>query len=280
MLGQLEDLAENQTEAYAKFWEAFGRVLKEGMGEDHANRERIAKLLRFASTHADTAVENVSLTEYVSRMKEGQDAIFYVTAETFNGARNSPHLEIFRRKGIEVLLFSDRVDEWMIAHLDQFDGKPLKSVAKGDLDLAKFADEAERKEQEATAGDVADVVGRIRSALGERVKDVRVSHRLTESPACLVADDNDIGTNLARILKAAGQKGPDTKPILEVNPGHAVLARMKDETDDIDDWSALLYEQALLAEGGQLEDPAGFVRRVNRLMLGAGGDRSRIVVPG
>ncbi|HZN23954.1 MAG TPA: molecular chaperone HtpG, partial [Burkholderiales bacterium] len=269
VLSALEDLAENTKEKYATFWKEFGRVFKEGLGEDHGNRERIAKLSRFASTHDDSDEQNVSLADYVSRMKEGQDKIYYVTAETYAAAKNSPHLEIFRKKGIEVLLLSDRVDEWAMTFLTEFDGKPLQSVAKGGLDLGKLADEEEKKEQEKEADEYRDLLERVKKALGEKVKDVRVTHRLTESPVCLVADEHDMGMHLERLLKAAGQKVPGTKPILEVNPHHPLVQRLKDESDDtrFSDWSQVLFDQALLAEGGQLEDPAGFVKRLNQLVL-------------
>jgi molecular chaperone HtpG len=271
VLGLLEDLAENRKEDYARFWKEFGRVLKEGVGEDHANREKIAGLLRFASTHLDTEEESVSLADYIGRMKEGQEKIYYVTAESFLAAKNSPHLEIFRKKGIEVLLLSDRVDEWALGFLTEFRGKPLQSVAKGGLDLGKLEDEAEKKAQEEQAGAFRELVGKIKASLGERVKEVRVTHRLTDSPACLVADEHDLSGNLARILKAAGQKVPVSKPILEINPGHPVVQRLKAEEKRFDDWCAVLFDQALLAEGGQLEDPAAFVRRVNALILEMGG---------
>jgi molecular chaperone HtpG len=267
VLGMLADMAEADRDKYAKFWGAFGRVLKEGVGEDFANKEKIAGLLRFASTHADTADETVSLADYIGRMKEGQDRIYYVAAETFNAAKNSPHLEIFRKKGIEVLLLSDRVDEWVVSHLTEFEGKPLVSVAKGGLDLGKLEDEAEKQEQEKEAGEFKDLTERIAKALGERVKEVRVTHRLTDSPACLVADEQGMSANLARILKAAGQAAPDSKPILEINPKHPVVLRLRSEERKFDDWAAVLFDQALLAEGGQLDDPATFVKRVNDLML-------------
>ncbi|HNT63089.1 MAG TPA: molecular chaperone HtpG [Candidatus Desulfobacillus denitrificans] len=271
VLGLLEDLAENRKDDYAKFWKEFGRVLKEGVGEDPANREKIAGLLRFASTHADTEEESASLADYLGRMKEGQDKIYYVTADSFTAAKHSPHLEIFRKKGIEVLLLSDRVDEWVLGYLNEFQGKPLASVAKGGLDLGTLEDEAEKQAQAAQAGEFKELVDKIKASLGERVKDVRVTHRLTDSPACLVADEHDLGGNLARLLKAAGQKVPDSQPILEINPGHPVVQRLKYEEKRFDDWSAVLFDQALLAEGGQLEDPASFVRRVNALMLEMGG---------
>ena len=280
VLGLLEELASNDKEKYATFWGAFGPVLKEGVGEDHANKDRIAGLLRFASTCADTADETVSLTDYLGRIKEGQDKIYYVTAETFNAARNSPHLEVFRKKGVEVLLLSDRVDEWVVTHLPEFEGRTLVSVAKGGLDLGKLEDEAERKEKEQEATEFKDLVDRIRKSLGERVKDVRVTHRLTESPACLVADLNDMSGNLARLLKAAGQPAPVSKPILEINPKHPVVLRLTNEDRNFDDWAAVLLDQALLAEGGQLDDPATFVKRINQLMLEMRGGESRIILPG
>jgi len=266
VLDLLTGLAESEKDKYSTFWSEFGRVLKEGVGEDHANRERIAGLLRYASTHDETR-ETVSLADYVGRMKEGQDSIYYVTAESFNAAKSSPHLEVFRRKGIEVLLMSERIDEWVVGNLTAFDSKPLVSVAKGGLDLGKLEDEAEKKEGEAEATEFAPLAERMKKSLGERVKDVRVSRRLTESPACLVADEHDIGGNLARMLKAAGQKAPSSTPILEINPHHPVVVRLKDETRHFDDWAKVLFDQALLAEGGQLDDPASFVRRINELML-------------
>jgi molecular chaperone HtpG len=280
VLGLLEDLATNDKQKYAKFWEAFGTVLKEGTGEDFANKDRIAGLLRFASTHTDSADETVSLAEYIARAKPEQNKIYYVTAETFNAARNSPHLEIFRKKGIEVLLLSDRVDEWVVSHVEEFDGKALVSVAKGGLDLGKLEDEAERKDTEHEVTEFKELVDRIKASLGERVKDVRVTHRLTESPACLVADEHDMSGNLARLLKAAGQPAPAAKPILEINPKHPVVLRLKGEDKKFDDWAAVLLDQALLAEGGQLDDPATFVKRINQLMLEMGGGESRIILPG
>jgi molecular chaperone HtpG len=279
VLGLLEELAEGDKDKYAKFWSAFGNVLKEGTGEDAANKDRIAGLLRFASTHADSADQTVSLADYRSRMKEGQDKIYYVTAETFNAAKNSPHLEVFRKKGIEVLLLSDRVDEWVVGHVTEFDGKELVSVAKGGLDLGALEDEAEKKEREQEATELGDLVGRIKASLGERVKDVRVTHRLTDSPACLVSDLHDMSGNLARLLKASGQQGPATKPILEINPKHPVVLRLKDDDKKFDDWAAVLLDQALLAEGGQLDDPATFVKRINELMLEMSGGGSRIILP-
>jgi molecular chaperone HtpG len=272
VLSMLEELAENNKDKYTTFWKEFGRAFKEGLGEDHPNRERVAKLARFASTHKDADEQDVSLTDYIGRMKEGQDKIYYVTAETYQAAKNSPHLEIFRKKGIEVLLLSDRVDEWALSFLHEFEGKPLQSVAKGGLDLGKLEDEAEKKEQEKEAGEYKDLIERIKKALGDKVKDVRVTHRLTESPVCLVADEHDMGMHLERLLKASGQKIPGSKPILEVNPHHALVARLKSESDEsrFSDWSQVLFDQALLAEGAQLDDPAGFVKRLNQLVLALG----------
>ena len=271
VLGMLEDLAENDKEKYTKFWEAFGSVLKEGVGEDHANKEKIAGLIRFASTHNDTPEQNVSLADYISRMKEGQEKIYFVTADTFNAAKNSPHLEIFRKKGIEVLLLSDRVDEWVVGHLTEFDGKHLQSVAKGGLDLGKLEDEAEKQEAEKAADEYKELLEKVKASLGDKVKDVRVTYRLTDSPSCLVSDEHDPSGNLARLMKAAGQPMPNSKPILEINPQHPAVMRLKYEESRFDDWAALLFEQATLAEGGQLDDPAGFVKRINDLMMALSG---------
>ena len=269
VLGMIEELAENDKEKFAKFWGEFGRVFKEGVGEDAANRERIAKICRFASTKLDTEVQEVSLADYIARMKPEQDKIYYVTADSFAAAKNSPHLEVFRKKGIEVLLLSDRIDEWLVSHLHEFEGKPLQSVAKGELDLGKLADEDDKKEQEKDAGEYKDLVDKIKKALGDGVQDVRTTTRLTESPACLVSEQFGMGANLERLLKAAGQKVPSSKPILEINPRHPLLQRLKYEAEGqrFDDWCHVLFDQALLSEGGQLEDPASFVKRLNQLML-------------
>jgi molecular chaperone HtpG len=281
VLGLLEDLAENQKEKYAGFWKEFGRVLKEGLGEDAANRERLAKLLRFSSTHSGAEEQVVSLAEYVGRMKEGQDRIYYVTADSFLAAKNSPHLEIFRKRGIEVLLLHERVDEWLVANLPEFDGKPFASVARGELDLGKVGTEDEKKEEERLADEFRDVVEKLKAALGDRVKDVRVTSRLTDSPSCLVADEHDLGGNLSRILKAVGQKVPTATPILEINPGHPMVGRLKHDDKRFGDWAHVLFDQALLAEGGQLEDPAGFVKRSNELMLElAGSSGPKLWTPG
>ena len=266
VLDLLDELAANQQEKYATFWQEFGRVLKEGVGEDGANRERLAKLLRFSSTHADSETQGVSLADYVGRMKPGQDKIYYVTAETYLAARNSPHLEVFRKRGVEVLLLHDRVDEWLVANLAEYEGKRLASVARGDVDLSAIA--GTEKEPDWQVGEHKELLKALKSALGDKVKDVRLSRRLTESPSCLVADEHDIGGNLARILRSAGQKVPRAAPILEVNPTHTIVTRLKPDDARLADWAALLYEQALLAEGGQLDDPAGYVKRSNSLMLG------------
>ncbi|MFZ6734389.1 molecular chaperone HtpG [Undibacterium sp. Ji42W] len=274
VLGMLEDLADaDGDDAQAKkdkfttFWGEFGQVLKEGVGEDSANKERIAKLLRFASTHNDSDVQNVSLADYLSRTKEGQNKIYYVTAESYATAKNSPHLEIFRKKGVEVLLLTDRVDEWMLSYLTDFEGKELASVAKGGLDLGQLEDEAEKKQHEETQTEFKDLVEKMKTALADKAKDVRVTFRLTDSPACLVADEHDLSGNLARMLKAAGQSAPESKPILEVNPDHPLVQKLKYEEAKFDDWAHLLFDQALLAEGGHLTDPSGFVKRLNEMLL-------------
>ena len=268
VLSMLESLADSEEaaerEKYAKFWQDFGQVLKEGIGEDHANQERLAKLLRFASTHAD---EGVSLKDYVARMKEGQEAIYVVTADSLAAAKSSPQLEIFRKKGIEVLLLVDRVDEWMLAHFFEFDGKPLQSVAKGAVDLGKLQDEEEKKQVEQAAEAFKPVLDRLKEALKERAKDVRVTTRLVDSPACLVVDEGDISGHLARMLKQAGQEAPKAKPILEVNAEHPLVKRL-DVSAHFDDLANILFDQALLAEGGTLEDPGAYVKRVNALLVG------------
>ncbi|ARP78584.1 molecular chaperone HtpG [Bordetella genomosp. 6] len=270
VLSLLEDMAENKAEDYATFWTEFGQVLKEGTGEDAANRERIAKLLRFASTHDGGQAQTVSFADYVGRMKDGQDKIYYVTADTFTAAANSPHLEIFRKKGIEVLLLSDRVDEWMLSYLREFDGKSLVSVAKGGLDLAELADEEEKKRQSEVAETFKPLVERLQQALAEQVKEVRVTQRLVDSPACVVVGQNELSPHLLRMLKAAGQEAPEVKPVLEINPDHALIARIRDAGEaEFGDWAALLLDQALLAEGAQIADPAAFVKRLNGLLLKA-----------
>ncbi len=268
ILSLLEDLAENKPEQYADFWKEFGQVLKEGVGEDAANKERIAKLLRFASTQAEGSAQTVSLADYVSRMKEGQDKVYYVSADSFAAASNSPHLEIFRKKGLEVLLLSDRVDEWMLSYLRDFDGKTLVSIAKGGLDLDQLADEEEKKHQAEVAETFKPLVERLKTSLGDKVKEVRVTGRLVDSPACVVVDEHELSPHLLRMLQAAGQSAPEVKPILEINPEHALITRVQDAPDaDFEEWSLLLLDQAMLAEGASLSDPAAFVKRMNRLLL-------------
>jgi molecular chaperone HtpG len=271
VLGMLEGLAKNEPEKYEKFWAEFGAVMKEGPIEDHANKERIAKLLRFASTHGDSDKQLVSLEDYVGRMKEGQEKIYYVTADSYAAAKNSPHLEIFRKKGIEVLLLSDRVDEWLVSSLDEFDGKHLQSVAKGQLDLGELDDEEEKKHQEEVGKDFESVLNQIKEALKDKISEVRLSHRLTESPACLVSDVYGMSLNMERIMKETGQKmNFGKKPIFEINPDHALVQRLKAEQDDtrFADLAQILFDQAILAEGGQLDDPAAFVHKLNGLLQG------------
>ena len=273
LLGLLEDMAGKDPEKYAKFWGVFGNVLKEGVGEDIANKDKIAGLMRLASTHTNSPETVVSLADYIGRMKEGQDKIYYITADTFNAAKNSPHLEVFRKKDIEVLLLTDRVDEWVVGNLPLFDGRPLVSVAKGGLDLGKLENEIDKKDQERDADTFKSLAEKIKASLGDRVKEVRVTNRLTDSPACLVVDVNDINANLARLLKASGQKAPVSQPILEINPRHPVVLRLDAEEDKFDDLASVLFDQALLAEGGQLDDPASFVKRINQLMLEMSGNK-------
>ncbi|MFL6650339.1 MAG: molecular chaperone HtpG [Sulfurifustaceae bacterium] len=268
VLDLLADLMEKDKEKYAMFWREFGAVFKEGIVEDYANRQTIARLLRFASTHNDTDAQDVSLADYIGRMKPGQKKIYYITADTFNAAKHSPHLEVFRKKGVEVLLMYDRIDEWVMTHLTEFDGKPLQSVAKGGLDLGDLEDKQENKEREAVETEYKDLLARMQEVLGERVKAVRTTQRLTTSPACLVVDEQELSVHLSRLLKAAGQKLPQSRPILEINPTHPLVQRLKEEKDKrFADWTQLLFDQAFLAEGGQLEDPAAFVRRLNELLL-------------
>lgn len=269
VLGLLEDLAKNEPDKYQKFWQEFGRVLKEGPAEDYANREQIAKLLRFTSTHDDGPEQTVSLEDYVGRMQEGQDKIYYISADSFAAAKHSPHLEIFRKKNIEVLLLSERVDEWLMAHLTEFQGKTLQSIAKGALDLDVAESEAEKQEQQQTEESLKDLLAKIKQTLTDEVSEVRISKRLTDSPACLVVDEYAMSAHLERLLKDAGQTVPGSKPHLELNPNHFLVTRLKEEQDDerFADWTHLLFEQAMLAEGGQLEDPASFVQRLNKLLL-------------
>lgn len=271
ILGLIEDLAKDDSdsgkEKFKTFYKEFGQVLKEGVGEDFANRERIARLLRFITTTSDADEPTVSLADYIGRMKEGQEKIYFITADNLKAARSSPHLEVFRKKGIEVLLLADRVDEWLVSHLTEFEGKSLQSVAKGGLDLGSLEDEAEKEAHQKESTEHQDLIDKMKEALADKVKDVRVTLRLTESPACLVADTYDMSGNLERLLKQAGQKVTPTKPILEINPHHPMVQRLKTEEAHFEDWSHILFDQALLAEGGHPEDPAVFVKRLNELLL-------------
>ena len=269
VLGLLEDMAKNDAEKYTKFWNEFGKAIKEGPGEDFANKERIAGLIRFASTHNDSDAQTVSLDDYISRMKDGQEAVYYITADSFAAAKNSPHLEVFRKKGIEVLLMYDRVDEWLMSSLFEYKEKKFESVTKGELDLGKLEDESEKQQHQETEKDFKDVMEKIKKTLGEQVKEVRLTHRLTNSPACLVKEEHDMSANLERILKQAGQNVPSSKPIFELNPEHPLVAKLKEEANSerFDDLTLVLFDQATLAEGGQLEDPGTFVKRLNELLL-------------
>lgn len=262
-------MAQKEPEKYAAFWQQFGQVIKEGPAEDPANQEQIAKLLRFASSKEDNAEQTVSLSDYIGRMSEQQDAIYYITADNFNAAKNSPHLEIFRKKGIEVLLMSDRVDEWLMGSLTEFEDKKFVSVAKGELDLDKLSDQDEQEQQKQVEENAKGLVEIVKQGLGERVSDVRVSHRLTSSPACIVLNEHEMALYMQHLLKQAGQALPDTKPVLEINPNHPILERMNNESDQdqLAAWALLLFEQAVLAEGGQLENPADFVMRLNKIIL-------------
>jgi len=270
VLGLLESMAGSEPEKYAEFWSQYGAVVKEGPAEDYANRERIAKLLRFASTHNNSDVQDVTLEDYIGRMKDGQEKIYYITSDSYTAACNSPHLEVFRKKGIEVLLMHDRVDEWLVSHLAEFDGKSLVSVAKGDLDLGKLQDKDEEEAAKKVEDEHKDFIKRIQDALGDDVSEVRISHRLTDSPSCLVLGAHEMPVHMQQIMKQAGHDLPDSKPALEVNPEHALVKRMEQETDDgrFGEWSRLLFEQAMLSEGGQLEDPVAFVKRTNSLLIG------------
>lgn len=267
VLGLLEDMAANEAEKYASFWSEFGQVLKEGMGDDPANKERIAKLLRFASTQSEGEAQTVSLADYVARMKEGQEKIYYVTADTYAAAKFSPHLEVFKKKGVEVLLLSDRVDEWMLSYLQDFEGKELQSCAKGGLDLGALEDENDKETKKKVEDEFKDVLKKVEDLLKDRIKEARVTLRLTDSPACIVADEMGMSEHLKRMLKQAGQNAPESKPVLELNPDHPFIQRLKIETSHFDEWVNVLFDQAVLAEGGQLDDPAGFVRRLNMLLL-------------
>lgn len=269
VLSMLEKLGKKDAEQYQSFWNEFGQVLKEGPAEDMANKEQIAKLLRFSSTNTDSAVQNVSLADYIERMAEGQDKIYYVVADSFEAAKNSPHLEVFRKKGIEVLLLSDRIDEWLVSHLTDFNEKQLQSVTRGGLDLGDLDDEQTKEEHEKLEQEFSSVLERVKTALGDKVKDVKVSHRLTDSPACIVADEHDMSSQMIKLMQSVGQEVPETKPIFELNVEHSLVTYMADEQDDdrFTQWSEVLFEQAMLAERGSLKDPASFVSKLNKLML-------------
>ena len=268
VLDMLSKMAKSDAEKYQSFWDVFGNVLKEGPGEDFANREKIAELLRFASTHDDDAIQNVSLKDYVERMQEGQDAIYYVVADNHVTAKNSPHIEVFRKKGIEVLLLSDRIDDWLMGHLNEFDGKALKDIAKGELDLGNSTEE-EKAELEAAKTENEGLLDRLKGALDGKVSEVRPTIRLTDSPACLVVGEHELGAQMRRILEAAGQELPDSEPILEVNTSHGLVKRMDAEPDEdrFADLALILLDQATLAQGSQLEDPASYVARMNKLLV-------------
>ena len=283
ILALLEDLADHQHERYATFCAEFGRVLKEGIVEDPANRARIAKLLRFASTANDSAEQTVSLADYIGRMKAGQEAIYYLTAESFAVAKNSPHLEVFRKHGMEVLLLTDRVDEWVVAHLTEFEGKKLVSAAQGDLDTSKWGELSTTVADALNESEYHDLLARLRNVLSDRTSNIRLSRRLTDSPACLVADAHSVSRHLERLLRESGQRIPATKPIFEINPDHPIIQRLKRETDQtlFADWAQILFDQCLLAEGSALEDPPGFVKRLNTVTLAlAGAPSPRLWTPG
>lgn len=269
VLDMLAKMASSEPENYNKFWKEFGQVMKEGPAEDFANREKIAKLLRFSSTYSEKPEQDQSLEGYVARMKEGQEKIYYIAAENFNTAKSSPHLEVFRKKGIEVLLLSDRVDEWLMSHLYEFDAKQFQDVGKGELDLGKLDTEEEKQAQEKVAEELKPLLERVKTALGDEVSEVRITHRLTDSPACVVVGEHDMGAQMRRILEAAGQKVPDSKPIFELNPEHPLVKKLEQESSDnrFGDLAHILFDQANLAEGAQLQDPAAYVQRLNKLLL-------------
>ncbi len=269
VLGLLQKMANNDKEKYQTFWDQFGNALKEGPGEDMSNKDAIAKLLRFSTTSTDSATQDISLDDYISRMKKDQEKIYYITADSFAAAKSSPHLEVFRKKDIEVILLHDRVDEWLVSHLNEFDGKSLQSVAKGELDLSKFDSEEDKKEHEKAEKDAEALITRLKDKFGEKLEDVRVSHRLTDSPSCIVLNEQDMALYMQQLMKQAGHEMPSSKPILEINPTHPIVKRLEGEKDDqrFADWSDILFDQAILAEGGQLEDPAGFVSKLNKMML-------------
>jgi molecular chaperone HtpG len=269
ILNRLDKMASEDSEQYQTFWDEFGNAIKEGPVEDFSNREKVLKLLRFASTANENDTQNVSLDDYIGRMKAGQDKIYFITADNYAAAKNSPHLEVFRKKGIEVLLMHDRVDEWLMGHVQEFDGKSFQSVAKGDLDLGDMDSEEDKQAQEKIEQESADLINRIKEELSEKVEDVRVSHRLTDSASCIVLSEHEMALYMQQLMKQAGQDMPTNKPVLEINPTHPLLKRMEGETDKegFSEWTSLLFDQAILAEGGNIEDPAGFVHRLNKLML-------------
>jgi len=280
ILSALENLAKNEPEKYATFWKEFGKVLKEGVVDDFSNKQRLAKLLRFSTTHDDNPTPAISLEDYVGRMKDGQEKIYYLTAESFSAAKNSPHLEIFRKKGIEVLLLTDQIDEWASTHIIDFEGKQLQSVTKGELNLGDLEDEEEKKEAEKASDTLKPLLERIKTTLGDKVKEVRITHRLTTSPACLVADEQGMDASLERLLKSAGQPIMGNNPIMEINPQHPIVNALKEEADEnrFNDWAFILFDQALLSEGGHLNDPAEFVKRMNEMFVSMGNlSSSRII---
>ena len=269
VLKMLEKLGNKDAEQYQLFWNEFGQVLKEGPAEDSSNKDAIAKLMRFASTHEDNSLQSVALAQYVERMKEGQDKIYYVVADSFEAAKNSPHLEVFRKKGIEVLLMADRIDEWLVSHLTEFDGKQLQSVTRGGLDLGDMDDAETKEAQEKLEQEFDSVVIRIKAALAGKAKDVKISQRLTDSPACIVADEHDMSSQMMKLMQSVGQEVPDSLPIFEINAEHDLIKHVAEEQDDekFTQWTEVLFEQAMLAERGSLKDPATFVARLNKLML-------------
>ena len=269
VLDSLEKLAKNDSEKYQSFWSEFGQVMKEGPAEDQNNKEKVANLLRFATTQGDSEVQDQSLQDYIARMKEGQDKIYYVAADNYSTAKNSPHLEVFKQKDIEVLLLSDRIDEWLMSHLMEHEGKQLQDVTKGSLDLGDLEGEEEKQEQEKIEEDFKDLVGRIKDVVGEKVEEVRITHRLTDSPACLVVNDDEMGMQMRRILESAGQEVPATKRIFELNPKHPLVEKLKAEQDSerFSDLTLVLFDQSMLAEGGQLDEPSSYVQRLNNLLL-------------
>ena len=269
VLQMLEKMAKNDAEKYQSFWNEFGNVLKEGPAEDFSNREKIAGLLRFSSTHADSDAQTVSLADYIERMKEGQDKIYYVTADSLQAAKSSPHLEIFRKKGIEVLLMGERIDEWLMSHLTEFSEKQFVSIAKANLDLGDLEDEESKKAKEEAEKEVEGLLERAKTALGDKVGEVKFTHRLTDSPACIVADDNGMTTQMMKLMQAAGQTVPDVKYHLELNPEHALVKMLADTQDEalFNEWVGVLFDQAALSEQGSLKDPSTFVQNLNSLLM-------------